>query len=98
MYIFFFIIDDDECTLNTHNCPSKYDCYNTKGSFRCYRKTSTSTTTTSGPQILNLIPNSNFARHLDQSTGNTSTGFKISCSSGFYRNDLGACVGKYNRL
>ncbi|XP_043069428.1 fibulin-1 isoform X1 [Drosophila bipectinata] len=82
--------DDDECTLNTHNCPSKYDCYNTKGSFRCYRKTSTSTTTTTRPRISNLIPSSNYSKYPDQNTENTD--LKISCSSGFHRNDFGACV------
>lgn len=30
--------DDDECALGTHNCSPDYECHNTKGSFRCYRR------------------------------------------------------------
>lgn len=30
--------DDDECDLGRHNCVPPYECFNTKGSFRCRQR------------------------------------------------------------
>ncbi|XP_044316578.1 fibulin-1 isoform X3 [Drosophila rhopaloa] len=96
--------DDDECILNTHNCPSNYDCHNTKGSFRCYRKTTTSSTTTTTsttipPVTIESAPRTNNSRyplaihqHYTRLNYAAPAVSQLDCSSGFYRNNLGACV------
>ncbi|KAH8267406.1 hypothetical protein KR018_008931, partial [Drosophila ironensis] len=96
--------DDDECALNTHNCLFNYDCYNTKGSFRCYRKTTTPKTTIAAttaitPAFSEMIhKKNNVSKHPYSSETRPGISYstrpvsRFSCSPGFFRNGLGACV------
>ncbi|XP_034670380.1 fibulin-1 isoform X1 [Drosophila subobscura] len=97
--------DDDECELNTHNCQPNFDCYNTKGSFRCYRKTTTSTTTTATPSTTSSTATPTFTEPVSRTHYSKypyplysqhgyygSTISRLPCSTGFHRNNLGACV------
>ncbi|XP_017853685.1 fibulin-1 isoform X2 [Drosophila busckii] len=99
--------DDDECAVGTHNCPPNYDCYNTIGSFRCHRTTTTTTTTTTHKPSTAISMSTTkattpkYVAHQVYSHLNYTPSFLThiadrrylpACTTGFFRNHLGACV------
>lgn len=59
--------DDDECALGRHNCVPPYECFNTKGSFRCRQRSRYA------PQAVSRVTGTSTSTSTSTSTTTTTT-------------------------